>query len=81
MCIAYRILAVNSNIGFYLNAVGRFGALFMTLCTATYSFALTFSQYTLKWAVETPSEDLRVYMGLYVAVSGIAWIATNGTMW
>ncbi|KAJ5657351.1 ATP-binding cassette transporter [Penicillium longicatenatum] len=35
----------------------------------------------LKWAVEAPSEDLRMYMVLYVAVSGIAWIATNGTMW
>jgi hypothetical protein len=67
--------------GFYLSAVGPISALLMTVCTATYSFALTFSSNILKWAVQAPSEDLRMYMVLYVAVSGIAWIATNGTMW
>ncbi|KAJ5813483.1 ATP-binding cassette transporter [Penicillium pulvis] len=67
--------------GFYLNAVGRLSALFMTFCTATYSFALTFSTYILKWAVEAPLKDLHMYLGFYVAISGIAWIATNGTMW
>lgn len=67
--------------GFYLNAVGQLSALLMAFYTATYSFALTFSTYILKWAVEAPPEDLRMYMGLYVAISGIAWIATNGTMW
>lgn len=67
--------------GFYLNAVGRLSALLMTFCTATYSFALTFSTYILKWAVEAPPRDLQMYLGFYVAISGIAWIATNGTMW
>lgn len=67
--------------GFYLNAVGRLSALFMTFCTATYSLALTFSTYILKWAVEAPPRDLQMYLGFYVAISGIAWIATNGLMW
>lgn len=66
---------------FYLRAVGRLRALFMVFCTATYSFALTFSSYILKWTIEAPPEDLRMYMGLYVAISGVAWIATNGIMW
>ncbi|KAJ5724827.1 ATP-binding cassette transporter [Penicillium malachiteum] len=67
--------------GLYLNSVGYFNALFMAFCTATYSFALTFSQYILKWAIGAPSKDLQLYMCFYAAISGIAWIATNGTMW
>ncbi|KAJ6003250.1 ATP-binding cassette transporter [Penicillium sp. IBT 35674x] len=67
--------------GFYLNAVGRLSAICMMICTATYSFALTFSTYILKWAVEASPKDLQMYLGVYVAISGIAWIATNGTMW
>ncbi|KAJ5721180.1 ATP-binding cassette transporter [Penicillium malachiteum] len=67
--------------GFYLNSVGHLNALLMTFCTATYSFTLTFSHYILKWAIEAPPEDLRLYMCFYAAISGIAWIATNGTMW
>ncbi|KAJ5633517.1 ATP-binding cassette transporter [Penicillium herquei] len=67
--------------GFYLNAVGYFNAIFMAFCTATYSFTLTFSQYILKWAIGAPSEDLKLYMCFYAAISCIAWIATNGTMW
>ncbi|KAJ5701613.1 ATP-binding cassette transporter [Penicillium malachiteum] len=67
--------------GFYLNAVGYFNAIFMAFCTATYSFTLTFSHYILKWAIGTPSEDLKLYMCFYAAISCIAWMATNGTMW
>ncbi|KAJ6021160.1 ATP-binding cassette transporter [Penicillium herquei] len=65
---------------FYLNAVGWLSALFMTFCTAMYSFTLTFSSYILKWVIGAPSEDLQVYMCLYAAISGIAWIATNGQL-
>ncbi|KAJ5736202.1 ATP-binding cassette transporter [Penicillium malachiteum] len=79
-----KVLKVRSTrieIGFYLNSVGHFNALLMTICTATYSFTLIFSHYVLKWAIEAPLEDLRFYMCFYAAMSGIAWVATNGTMW
>ncbi|GKZ92487.1 hypothetical protein AnigIFM59636_005219 [Aspergillus niger] len=40
--------------GYYINAVGHGNALLMTACTATYSFCLTFSQFTqLKVAIRS----------------------------
>ncbi|GLA07296.1 hypothetical protein AnigIFM60653_008527 [Aspergillus niger] len=40
--------------GYYVNAVGHRNALLMTACTATYSFCLTFSQFTqLKVAIRS----------------------------
>ncbi|PWY92268.1 putative ATP-binding cassette transporter [Aspergillus heteromorphus CBS 117.55] len=67
--------------GYYLNAVGPCNALLMTICTATYSFCFTFSQYVLKWATQAPPQNARIYMGCYAAISFIAWVATNGNMW
>ncbi|PWY72678.1 ATP-binding cassette transporter [Aspergillus eucalypticola CBS 122712] len=67
--------------GYYFNAVGYQNAFLMTVCTATYSFCLTFSQYVLRWATEASSGELNGYMGLYVGISFIAWAATSGTMW
>ncbi|KAJ5908067.1 ATP-binding cassette transporter, partial [Penicillium taxi] len=66
---------------FYLVAVGRLNAFLILGFTATYSFFLTFSQYLLKWAIESSPKDLWLYMSLYAAVSVIAWAATSGTMW
>ncbi|OJJ72157.1 hypothetical protein ASPBRDRAFT_196270 [Aspergillus brasiliensis CBS 101740] len=65
----------------YLHAIGHKNALMMTACTATYSFCLTFSQFVLRWATESSTGELNVYMGLYAAISFIAWAATSGTMW
>ncbi|GAQ46650.1 ATP-binding cassette transporter [Aspergillus niger] len=67
--------------GYYFNAVGYRNAFLMTVCTATYSFCLTFSQYVLRWATESSSGELNGYMGLYAGISFIAWAATSGTMW
>ncbi|PYH65026.1 ATP-binding cassette transporter [Aspergillus vadensis CBS 113365] len=67
--------------GYYFNAVGYQNAFLMTVCTATYSFCLTFSQYVLRWATESSSGELNEYMGLYAGISFIAWAATSGTMW
>ncbi|PYI07763.1 putative ATP-binding cassette transporter [Aspergillus sclerotiicarbonarius CBS 121057] len=67
--------------GYYLNAVGLSNVLVMTGCAATYSFGLTFSQYVLKWATESSSDELRGYLALYAVISFIAWAATSGTMW
>ncbi|RAH54149.1 ATP-binding cassette transporter [Aspergillus piperis CBS 112811] len=67
--------------GYYFNAVGYQNAFLMTVCTATYSFCLTFSQYVLRWATETTSGEPNGYMGLYAGISFIAWAATSGTMW
>ncbi|EEA22450.1 ATP-binding cassette transporter, putative [Talaromyces marneffei ATCC 18224] len=67
--------------GYYVGSIGRLNALLMSGCTAAYSFCLTFSQYILKWATESPPEKLKIYMALYAAISFIAWVATNGTMW
>ncbi|PYH32191.1 ATP-binding cassette transporter [Aspergillus neoniger CBS 115656] len=66
---------------YYFNAVGYRNAFLMTVCTATYSFCLTFSQYVLRWATETSSGELNGYMVLYAGISFIAWAATSGTMW
>ncbi|PWY88085.1 putative ATP-binding cassette transporter [Aspergillus sclerotioniger CBS 115572] len=67
--------------GYYLNAVGLANVLVMTGCTATYSFGLTFSQYILKWATESPSDELHGYLALYAGISFMAWAATSAMMW
>lgn len=74
-------MRAKSYTGYYFNAVGYQNAFLMTVCTATYSFCLTFSQYVLRWATETSSGELNGYMGLYAGISFIAWAATSGTMW
>ncbi|KAJ5113787.1 ATP-binding cassette transporter [Penicillium angulare] len=65
----------------YLAAVGQLNTFLILFFTAAYSFLLTFSNYVLKWATESSPEDLRDYMFFYAGISGIAWVATNGTMW
>lgn len=74
-------MRANSYTGYYFNAVGYRNAFLMTVCTATYSFSLTFSQYVLRWETESSSGELNEYMGLYAGISFIAWAATSGTMW
>ncbi|KAJ5753779.1 uncharacterized protein N7511_007932 [Penicillium nucicola] len=67
--------------GYYIRAVGWSNTLLLISCTAGFSFCSTFSQYILKWAIESPSERLKFYMSLYAAISFIGWAATSGTVW
>ncbi|KAE8423949.1 P-loop containing nucleoside triphosphate hydrolase protein [Aspergillus pseudocaelatus] len=66
---------------YYLNAMGAWNGLFMLICTASYSFFMTFSQYWLKWWAEAGEEKTACYMGGYMMLALVAWISTNGTMW
>ncbi|KAE8142964.1 P-loop containing nucleoside triphosphate hydrolase protein [Aspergillus pseudotamarii] len=66
---------------YYLNAMGVWNGLFMLICTASYSFFITFSQYWLKWWAEAGEEKAAYYMGGYLILALVAWISTNGTMW
>lgn len=67
--------------GYYLNAIGRSNALLLITCTAGYSFCSTFAQYVLKWATQSPPENLKIYIALYAVISFVAWVATSGTVW
>jgi hypothetical protein len=53
----------------------------MILCTATYSFYITFPQYWLKWWTEADASAEWFYIAGYVLFALLAWTATNGTMW
>ncbi|KAJ5488347.1 ABC transporter integral membrane type 1 [Penicillium expansum] len=66
---------------YYINAIGRANSLLLIACTAGFAFGSTFAQYVLKWATESPRENLAFYMSLYAAVSSIAWASTSGTTW
>lgn len=67
--------------GYYLNAMGVRNGLFMLMCTASYSFFITFSQYWVKWWAEASDEQTAFYIGGYIILALVAWISTNGTMW
>ncbi|KAE8345516.1 hypothetical protein BDV24DRAFT_178254 [Aspergillus arachidicola] len=67
--------------GYYLNAMGVRNGLFMLMCTVSYSFFITFSQYWVKWWAEARDKQTAFYMGGYIILALIAWISTNGTMW
>ena len=66
---------------YYLNAMGVWNGIFMLICTASYSFFISFSQYWLKWWAEAGGEKAACYMGGYLMLALVAWISTNGTMW
>ncbi|KAB8259252.1 P-loop containing nucleoside triphosphate hydrolase protein [Aspergillus pseudonomiae] len=67
--------------GYYLSAMGIWNGLFMLLCTGSYSFFITFSQYWLKWWAEAGEAKSLFYMVGYMMLALVAWISTNGTMW
>ena len=69
------------NTGYYFAAAGISNILFMTSCTATYAFCLTFSHYILKWWTKSSTANSSLYILIYFLLSLMAWIATNGTMW
>lgn len=67
--------------GYYFDSVGIPNILLMTSCTAIYAFCLAFSQYILKWWVESNAANSWQYILSYSSFSTMALIATNGTMW
>ncbi|OBT68976.1 hypothetical protein VE03_01419 [Pseudogymnoascus sp. 23342-1-I1] len=67
--------------GYYFKAVGSLNISILIACTACYSFFLTFSQYWLKWWTESRPDQTWFYIGGYLAISTVAWLTTNGTMW
>ncbi|KFY06537.1 hypothetical protein V492_07977 [Pseudogymnoascus sp. VKM F-4246] len=67
--------------GYYFKAVGSLNISILIACTACYSFFLTFSQYWLKWWTESQPDQTWFYIGGYLAISSVAWLTTNGTMW
>lgn len=53
----------------------------MMLCTASYSFFITFPQYWLKrWTESEPSRH-ELYMVGYILLTAMAWTSTCGTVW
>ena len=61
--------------------MGVLSVLFMTICTASYSFFNNFSQYWLKLWTENPVHPPQFYMGGFFLLTLLAFISTNGTMW
>ncbi|KXJ96142.1 ABC transporter type 1, transmembrane domain-containing protein [Microdochium bolleyi] len=67
--------------GFYIRAAGYTNFIFMALCTAMYSFFITYPQYWLKtWTESTRDNDLAYIIG-YVILILAAWLTTNAMMW
>nr|RBQ99006.1 hypothetical protein FVER53263_03317 [Fusarium verticillioides] len=48
---------------------------------ASYSFFVTFPQYWLQKWTESSGSQTSFYIGGYIILSLLAWIATNGSMW
>ncbi|OOQ83629.1 putative multidrug resistance protein [Penicillium brasilianum] len=67
--------------GYYFDSVGIPNILLMASCTAIYAFCLTFSQYILKWWIESNAANSWKYILSYSSLSTMALLATNGTMW
>ncbi|KAF4958935.1 hypothetical protein FGADI_2014 [Fusarium gaditjirri] len=67
--------------GYYLRAVHPWNFFILLTCTASYSFFVTFPQYWLKKWTESPTSQTSFYIGGYLILSLLAWVATNGSMW
>ncbi|KAI8961398.1 P-loop containing nucleoside triphosphate hydrolase protein [Daldinia sp. FL1419] len=67
--------------GYYLKAAGVGNFALMVGCIVSYSFFFTFPQYWLKLWTDSKSSDDWMYIGGYIALILVAWIATNGIMW
>ncbi|TDZ21488.1 ABC transporter atnG [Colletotrichum orbiculare MAFF 240422] len=69
--------------GYYLKAVGFGNFSILLVCTATYSFFITFPQYWLQKWTEAPASQRSstFYITGYLIISFLSWVATNGSMW
>ncbi|TDZ49871.1 ABC transporter gloK [Colletotrichum trifolii] len=67
--------------GYYPKAVGFFNFSILLVCTATYSFFVTFPQYWLQKWTEAPASQTTFYITGYLIISFLSWVATNGSMW
>ncbi|TDZ30378.1 ABC transporter atnG [Colletotrichum spinosum] len=67
--------------GYYLKAVGFGNFSILLVCTATYSFFITFPQYWLQKWTEAPASQTTFYITGYLIISFLSWVATNGSMW
>ncbi|KAB5518710.1 ABC transporter [Coniochaeta sp. 2T2.1] len=67
--------------GYYLKAVGSRNFMILLVCTAMYSFFVTFPQYWLQKWTEAPPARTTFFIGGYLIASLLAWTSTNGYMW
>lgn len=67
--------------GYYIRSVGAKNFVFMTGCTLSYSFFVTFAQYWLKLWTESNLSEAWFYAVGYLLVALIPWMGTNGQAW
>ncbi|KAI1209043.1 ABC transporter [Annulohypoxylon truncatum] len=67
--------------GYYIKAAGLGNSALMIACTVTYSFFITFPQYWVKMWTSSGSSNDWFYIGGYIILNFIAYVATNGIAW
>jgi ATP-binding cassette subfamily C (CFTR/MRP) protein 1 len=67
--------------GYYFKSVGAANILLLLCCTTCNTFCLTYAQYWLKLWTEASSARMWFYIGGYLVLSLIAWVATSGLLW
>ncbi|XDG06968.1 hypothetical protein ABKA04_006583 [Annulohypoxylon sp. FPYF3050] len=66
---------------YYIKAAGLGNFALMVACTVIYSFFITFPQYWVKMWTSSRSRDEWFFIGGYIAINLIAYVATNGIAW
>ncbi|KAH9209825.1 P-loop containing nucleoside triphosphate hydrolase protein [Leptodontidium sp. 2 PMI_412] len=66
---------------YYFKSVGMSNVVLLMCFAALYSFFLTFSQFWLKWWTESRLNQTWFYMGGYLIIAFIAWLATSCQAW
>ncbi|KAG4437815.1 hypothetical protein IFR05_006702 [Cadophora sp. M221] len=67
--------------GYYFKSFGVSNVVLLMCFAALYSFFLTFSQFWLKWWTESRLDQTWFYMGGYLVIALIAWLATSCQAW
>ncbi|PVH81323.1 P-loop containing nucleoside triphosphate hydrolase protein [Cadophora sp. DSE1049] len=67
--------------GYYFKSVGIPNVTILMCFAASYAFFFTFSQFWLKWWTESRLNGTWFYMGGYLAIAFIAWLATSLQAW